>query len=247
MRIRSRVCLGIRGNMPKTILKHAAKTAFTLVAFAVIFTALMASVEQITKAPIAKSEAAARAALFQQVITEDKYDNAVLKDTVTIAPSAMLGNKEPTIANIARMGGKPIAVILEAITNEGYNGTIKLLVAINQDGSLSGVRVVTHKETPGLGDYIDIAKAKWIKLFDGESLQKTNSANWKVTKDGGAFDYMAGATITPRAVVQAVHKALQYYEENKMKLLAPKIDPKESLKENMLKPKVEPKVVDESI
>ncbi|MCL4167575.1 UNVERIFIED_CONTAM: hypothetical protein GTU68_026733, partial [Idotea baltica] len=148
----------------------------------------MAAVYQVTKAPIAESEAAARSALFQQVIAKDKYDNAVLKDTVTIAPSDLLGNKIPTTANIARMDGEPIAVILEAITNEGYNGEIKLLVAIYKDGSISGVRILTHKETPGLGDYIDIAKAKWIKLFDGESLQKTNPANWKVKKDGGSFD-----------------------------------------------------------
>lgn len=219
----SRVYLGIKNNMPETILKHAAKTAFTLVVFAVSFTALMAAVYQVTKKPIAKSEASARSALFQQVVAQDKYDNAVFEDTVAIAPSDLLGNKKPTTANIARLGGEPVAVILEAITNEGYNGKIKLLVAIYQDGSISGVRVLTHKETPGLGDYIDIAKAQWVKLFDGESLQKTSSNNWKVKKDGGSFDYMAGATITPRAVVKAVHKALQYYEQNKTKLLAPKV------------------------
>jgi len=111
---------------------------------------------------------------------------------------------------------------MEAIAHDGYNGKIKLLIAINRDSTISGVRVIAHKETPGLGDYIDIAKADWIKLFDQESLQKTNSDNWKVTKDGGTFDYMAGATITPRAVVKAVHKTLQYFEKNKATLFAPK-------------------------
>lgn len=207
--------------MPETILKHAAKTAFTLVAFALTFTLLMTGVYQITKEPIAKSEAAARIALFQQVVTHDRYDNEVLKDTVNIAPSDLLGNKKPTTANIARMGGEPVAIILEAIANDGYSGKIKLLVAINHDGTISGVRVIKHTETPGLGDYIDIAKSKWIKLFDGESLIKTSDSNWAVKKDGGAFDYMAGATITPRAVVKAVHKALQYFEENKEGLFKP--------------------------
>jgi electron transport complex protein RnfG len=79
--------------------------------------------------------------------------------------------------------------------------------------------VIKHTETPGLGDYIDIAKSTWIKLFDGESLLKTSETNWAVKKDGGTFDYMAGATITPRAVVKAVHKALQYFEDNKATLL----------------------------
>ncbi len=81
--------------------------------------------------------------------------------------------------------------------------------------------MIKHTETPGLGDYIDIAKSTWIKLFDNQSLIKTSDANWAVKKDGGAFDYMAGATITPRAVVKAVHKALQYFEANKKTLLQP--------------------------
>ena len=213
--------------MSENILKHTSKTAFTLVAFAVSFTWLMAAVYQLTKEPIARSEAAARIALFQQVVAPDSYDNAVLQDTIRIAPSELLGNKKSTTASIARMNDKPVAVILEAVAHDGYSGKIKLLVAINQGGSISGVRVLTHTETPGLGDYIDIAKTNWIKLFDGESLQKTNSKNWKVKKDGGSFDYMAGATITPRAVVKAVHKALQYYEQNKKTLLAPRVLPQE--------------------
>lgn len=217
--------------MLETIFKHTAKTALTLVAFSLCFTALMAAVYQVTKEPIAKSEAAARIALFQQVVTQDKYDNEVLKDTINIAPSNLLGNKKPTIANIARMGNEPVAVILEAIAHDGYSDKIKLLVAINQDGSISGVRVLTHTETPGLGDYIDIAKANWIKLFDGESLQKSSSGRWKVKKDGGTFDYRAGATITPRAVVKTVQKALQYYEQNKKTLLAPKSLQKEPVQQ----------------
>jgi electron transport complex protein RnfG len=208
--------------MPETILKHATKTALTLVAFAFTFTLLMTVVYQITKEPIAKSEAAARINLFHQVIEDDRYDNDVLNDTVSIAPSLLLGNKKPSTASIARLNGNTVAVILEAIAHDGYSGDIKLLVAINRDGSISGVRVIKHTETPGLGDYIDIVKSDWIKLFNGESLSKTSSANWAVKKDDGHFDYMAGATITPRAVIKAVHKALQYFEENKTMLLAVK-------------------------
>ncbi len=204
----------------KDIIKNARKDALTLVTFAAVFTLLMAFVYQITKAPIEKSEAEARMALFAQIIPPDMHDNDVLKDTVTIAPNPLLGNKQPTVANRARIKDQPQAIILEAIAPDGYSGDIKLLIAIKYDGTVSGVRVLTHKETPGLGDYIDIAKGNWIKLFDGESLTKTNEVEWKVKKDGGKFDYMAGATITPRAVVKAVHKALQYFEANKAQLFA---------------------------
>ncbi|MBX9675831.1 MAG: electron transport complex subunit RsxG [Methylotenera sp.] len=206
--------------MSETILKHASKTAITLIAFAVVFTALLAFVFQATKLPIEKSEAAARLSLFRQIVPHTMHDNDLLKDTVTIAPSDLLGNKQSSIANRARINNQPAAVILEAIAHDGYSGDIKLLIAIKADGSLAGVRVLAHKETPGLGDYIDIAKDKWIKLFDDESLLKTPDNQWKVKKDGGAFDYMAGATITPRAIVKAVHKALQYFEANKQALFA---------------------------
>jgi Na+-translocating ferredoxin:NAD+ oxidoreductase subunit G len=201
--------------MPETILKHAGKTAMTLITFALVFTSLLAYVFNVTKAPIEKSEAEARMALFRQIVPESMHNNDLLKDTISIAPNILLGNKLPVIANRARINNEPTAVILEAVAHDGYAGDIKLLIAIKYDGSIAGVRVLAHKETPGLGDYIDIAKNKWIKLFDGESLEKTADKKWLVKKDGGQFDYMAGATITPRAVVKAVHKALQYFAENK--------------------------------
>ena len=206
--------------MPETILKHASKTALTLIAFAVVFTTLLAFIFNLTKVPIEKSEAKARLALFRQIVPATMHDNDILKDQLTIAPTALLGNTQPTIANRARVNNAPAAIILEAIAHDGYSGDIKLLIAIKHDGEISGVRVLTHKETPGLGDYIDIAKDDWIKLFDAESLTKTSPEKWNVKKDGGQFDYMAGATITPRAVVKAVHKALQYFEANKQALFA---------------------------
>ncbi|WP_020182876.1 MULTISPECIES: electron transport complex subunit RsxG [unclassified Methylotenera] len=206
--------------MPETIIKHASKTAFTLMAFAIVFTSLMAYVYSVTKIPIEQSEAAARMSLFRQIMPEHLHDNDLLKDTVTIPPDPLLGNTQPTIANIARLQHQPSAIILEAIAHDGYSGDIKLLLAIQADGVVSGVRVITHKETPGLGDYIDIAKNNWIKLFDGESLNTASALDWHVKKDGGKFDYMVGATITPRAVVGAVHKALQYVDLNKQTLFA---------------------------
>jgi Na+-translocating ferredoxin:NAD+ oxidoreductase subunit G len=205
--------------MPETILKHTGKTAFTLVMFAIVFTSLMTYVYLVTKTPIEESEAAARLSLFAQIIPDALHNNDVLKDVVQIAPNDLLGNDKPITANIAKIDGKVSAVILEAIAHDGYGGDIKLLIAIKADGSISGVRVITHKETPGLGDYIDIAKGKWIKLFDGESLKSTVESDWKVKKDGGKFDYMVGATITPRAVTKAVAKALKYFNAHQQELL----------------------------
>lgn len=219
--------------MSETVFKHTSVTAFTMVAFALIGTALLAYIFNITREPIEKSEAEARMALFRQILPDEHYyhdvknkdhkhhaddDNNLLKNVVEIAPNELLGNKTPSKAFVAKQDHRFAAVILEAIAHDGYSGDIKLLIAIRADGSISGVRVLAHKETPGLGDYIDIAHGNWIKLFDNQSVETTPLEQWKVKKDGGKFDYMVGATITPRAVVKAVAKSLQYFEQNKLML-----------------------------
>lgn len=204
--------------MPETILRHASKTTITLMAFAIVFTSLMAYVYMVTKQPIEQSEAAARLSLFRQIMPEHMHDNDLLKDTLAIAPDPLLGTTETTIANIARTQNQPSAIIFEAIAHDGYSGDIKLLIAVDKAGVISGVRVIAHQETPGLGDYIDIARNEWIKIFDGQSLSNATENDWRVKKDGGQFDYMVGATITPRAVVNAVHKALKYVEQHQAAL-----------------------------
>lgn len=186
-----------------------------MLAFALVGTAMLVYVFAITRAPIEASEREARLALFKQILPENTYNNELLNEKVEIAPNELLGNRLPTIANVAKLDNQFSAVILEAVAHDGYSGDIKLLIAIHADGTVSGVRVLAHKETPGLGDYIDIAHSNWIKLFNGESLSKTPAEQWRVKKDGGQFEYMAGATITPRAIVKAVFKALQFFEQNK--------------------------------
>lgn len=212
--------------MSDNVFKHTLKTTITMIAFAFVGTALLAYIFGITRTPIEASEREARLALFKQILPESAHDNDLLKNTIQIAPSALLGNTLPSEANVAKLNNKAAGVILEAIAHDGYSGDIKLLIAIHADGSISGVRVLTHKETPGLGDYIDILHSNWIKLFNGESLSKAAAKplaerEWQVKKDGGKFDYMVGATITPRAVVKAVYKALQFFEANKQALFAP--------------------------
>ena len=206
--------------MASRIIKHALKTAIAMLAFAFVGTLMLAYVFIATRPPIEASEKEARLALFKQILPAKNYDNDLLSSQVVIQPNALLGNRLPSIANVASFQQQPAGVILEAVAHDGYSGDIKLLIAIRADGSISGVRVLAHKETPGLGDYIDIAHGNWIKLFNDESLQKTPANRWQVKKDGGQYDYMVGATITPRAVVKAVLKALQYFEMNKQTLFA---------------------------
>ena len=207
--------------MTDSVFKHAISTAGVMVGFTVICTVVLTSTYFATRAPIAESERQAKLRLFEQVMPAALHDNDLLQDGVKVEAGGELGNREATLAYRGRLNGQPSAVILEATAPDGYSGDIKLLVGVRADGELTGVRVLTHKETPGLGDYIDIAHGDWIKKnFDGQSLAKTDDGKWKVKKDGGDFDYMAGATITPRAVVKAVHKSLKYFAAHREEIFS---------------------------
>lgn len=203
-----------------TAAKESLRTAGTLLGFALVGTAILAYVFSITREPIAESERREKLALITQILPASLYDNDLLRDEVLIPPSIQLGTEQASAAYRARRRGKPVAAVLEAVAPDGYGGKIRLLVAVLESGEIAGVRVVTHKETPGLGDYVEIAKSPWIKVFDGASRSRYREDEWKVRKDGGRFDYMAGATISPRAVVKAVHRALEYYEENRDRIFA---------------------------
>jgi len=206
--------------MAESILKHTASTMTIMVLFSLVGTAFLAKTYLVTKAPIEASEAIEKMKSFEEVLPASQYDNYLLKDFIDIPAGGELSNRNATKAYIARLKGRASAVILEATARDGYSGDIKLLIAVRIDGSIGGVRVIAHKETPGLGDYIEIAKDNWIKHFDNLSLAARPTEQWKVKKDGGQFDYMAGATITPRAVVKATQKALAYVEANKARFFA---------------------------
>lgn len=205
---------------PLTASKMAARTAVILFLFVVIFTGLLSGAYLWTLPTIQAAASDEKMKLIDEVLPKSTYDNDLLKDTVRIAPTAALGLDDATSAYRARKNGKFSALVLEAVAPDGYAGKIRLLIALNGEGSLIGVRVTQHKETPGLGDYIDPKKGKdkehpWITQFNGLSPAVLDEREWKVKKDGGRFDSVAGATVTPRAVIKAVRKAALYVVENR--------------------------------
>jgi electron transport complex protein RnfG len=203
----------------------ALRTAVILLIFVVAFTSLLAAAFLWTRPAIEAAAAEEKMKLISEVLPRDLYDNDLLKDSRQLSPSAVLGLDEASTAYLARRGGEATALVFEAVAPDGYSGKIRLLLAVATDGALLGVRVIQHKETPGLGDYIEPRKDKnkerpWIRQFDGLSLAATADRDWRVRKDGGRFDSVVGATVTPRAVIKAVHKALQYVAENHRQLFA---------------------------
>ena len=152
---------------------------------------------------------------FHVLIPASAHDNDIFNDIISIENKALLGSKKPVNIYRARKENKNIGVIINSVAPDGYSGNIELLVAIHYDGTLSGVRVVQHKETPGLGDAIEAKRSNWIASFNNKSLKNTDTKAWAVKRDGGEFDQFTGATISPRAIVKAVYKTLLFYKENR--------------------------------
>jgi len=163
---------------------------------------------------------------LNNIIPAEAYDNDLLQDTTTIKPDSQLGTDKKTLAYRARKDDKDVAVVFTSIAPSGYNGPIHMLIGVYKDGRLAGVRVVKHRETPGLGDAVSLTYSDWILGFNNKSLTDPDHKQWKVKRDGGIFDQFTGATITPRAVVKAVHQALMYFERNKTMLFSKTPDDK---------------------
>ncbi len=182
--------------------------------FAVIGTTLVATTEFATRDAIAENERRVLLRNLHALLPPERLDNDIASDIVEVPASELLGTTERTSVYRARRQGEPVAAIFNAIAPNGYSGKIHLLVGVYVDGRIAGVRVVKHAETPGLGDAIEIRKSTWIKSFDGKSLTDPEPPGWRVRRDGGEFDQLTGATITPRAVVTAVRNTLVYYRQN---------------------------------
>lgn len=182
--------------------------------FAVIGTGVVAFTEETTREQIAENERRVLLRNLYALLPKEELNNDIASDTKTLPPSKLLGTKEDSIVYRARLNGEPVAAIFNSIAANGYNGDIHLLIGVYRDGSLAGVRAIKHQETPGLGDVIELGKSNWILGFNGRSLDEPPPDQWAVKRDGGVFDQFTGATITPRAIVQAVKNTLIYYRQN---------------------------------
>ncbi|MGK2926204.1 MAG: electron transport complex subunit RsxG [Lysobacterales bacterium] len=205
------------------------RSAASLGLVAVAGTTLLAGVHHLTAERIAAQERRAVLEQLEQIIPANRYDNPLQDDWITVSDEQHFPRGQQVVAYRARRGGQPVAVIFRFAAMDGYNGPIHLLAGVEADGSLLGVRVTSHRETPGLGDGIEAERSDWIHAFDGQSLRSPEPARWGVRRDGGAFDQFTGATITPRAVVEAVRRALEYHEVNRQALFeAPAAAPQEA-------------------
>lgn len=198
-----------------TAARTSVRTAGIMVLFTVVFTALMSATFELTRPAIEASALEGKMRLIREVLPPSSYDNMLLDDSVALGPTPELGLDQGGHIYRARLAGQPAALVMEVVAPDGYAGRIQLVIAVGVDGRVSGVRVTGHRETPGLGDYIDPNKDRnksqpWIGQFSGVSFTDVGTEKWKVKRDGGTFTYRSGATISARAVTNATARAVDY-------------------------------------
>lgn len=186
--------------------------ALLLGSVALLTSAALSFASRATEADIRAAEEADLKQSLTQVLP-DKYENDLLKDTVTVP-----GKEGDVLVYRARRAGKVEAVVYQ-VTGHGYSGAIVCVMGVSRAGKILGVRVIKHAETPGLGDKIEPAKSDWIHSFTGKWLGEPPADKWAMKKDGGVFDQFAGATITPRGVVKAVKEGLEFFAASRKQLL----------------------------
>jgi electron transport complex protein RnfG len=204
--------------------KSIINAGIVLGVFSLIGLGLVSLTHQFTHEKIAENERLFVLKNLRELVPDEMHDNDLLKSSHAVFDEATLGTDAEVTLYRATKSGELAAVILATTAPDGYNGSIRLLVAIKQNAELIGVRVVAHHETPGLGDAIDTNKSTWVQSFNGRSLDNPSPKYWRVKRDGGIFDQFTGATITPRAVVKAVYKTLHYYQKHKEALNSEMLD-----------------------
>jgi electron transport complex protein RnfG len=201
--------------------RRAWHAAAALAVAAILAVGLVALVHDRARPYVEATQRAERLRQLTAILGDVAYDNDPLTDTLLVRDPEYLGTDELVLVHRVRRGGQPVAVLLNVVAPDGYTGALRLLVAIDTQGHLLGVRVLEHRETPGLGDFVEERRTDWIHGFAGRSLADPPPARWQVRKDGGDFDQYTGATVTSRAVTHAVRDALTYVARDRAGLFAP--------------------------
>ncbi len=201
-----------------TVKAAVSKNTKILTLFAVACTVAVGLISQLTADTIKEQQQQYLLNTLHTIIEPSRYDNDIANDCIAVS-APELGSNKVHKAYIARKLNQVVAVAMTSTATEGYSGDIDFIIAINTDNSVSGVRVLKHQETPGLGDKIERRKSDWITDFNGKRLLSDNDERWAVAKDNGMFDQFTGATITPRGLIAGIKDTLNYFAQHQAQLL----------------------------
>lgn len=193
----------------------AAKSATTLAGIAAICTALVALTYHTTAERIAANEKAWLERSLQPALSGLFFDSGVTDSSITLQPPHDLPGREAAIIYRVYAEREPVAALFVVTARDGYSGPIRLLIGVETSGKISGIHVLEHRETPGLGDRIESSKSDWAQQFNGRSLLDPQPSGWLIKNDGGEFDQLTGASVTPRAIVKAIKQTLLYFDQHR--------------------------------
>ncbi len=191
------------------------KTGMTLAAIAAVCTTLVAATYQLTEDRIAANEKALLEQSLQPALTGIFYDSGVSESRLVLQPPHELPGNDPAFIYRVFAEGEPVAALFVVTARDGFAGPIRILLGVEVSGLITGVRILQHRETPGLGDKIASARSDWVYQFDGRSMGNPQIAGWALKGDGGEFDQLTGASITPRAVIKAIRGTLIYFDAHR--------------------------------
>lgn len=192
----------------------------TLTMIAAICTALVAATYQLTAERISANQQAFLEESLKPVLSGVIYDNSVTESKLVIPVPHRLPGSDGAAIYRAYFEGRPVAALFVVTARDGYSGPIRLLIGIGADGVVTGVRVLEHRETPGLGDRIELSRSDWVLQFDGKSMSDPSIDGWAIRRDGGEFQQLTGASVTPRAVIKAISETLLYFDTHRDELFA---------------------------
>jgi electron transport complex protein RnfG len=196
------------------------KTGVTLAVIAAICTTLVAATYQITRERIVANDKALLEQALQPALAGVFYDGGVSESRLVLLPPHDLPGSDAALINRVYAQDKPVAALFAVTARDGFSGVIRILVGVEFDGTITGVRILQHRETPGLGDKIESTRSDWIFQFDGRSMGNPEVTGWAIRNDGGEFDQLTGASVTPRAVIGAIRDTLLYFDEHRDAIFA---------------------------
>ncbi|MGI9234525.1 MAG: electron transport complex subunit RsxG [Woeseiaceae bacterium] len=197
-----------------------AKSGATLAVIAAVCTALVALTYQSTEERIKENEKAWLEQSLQPALSGLFYDSGVTESRIVLPPPHDLPGTGAAMIYRVYAQGEPVAALFVVSARDGYSGPIRILVGVETTGMVTGVHVLEHRETPGLGDRVESGKSDWVKQFDGRSLIDPDPEGWQIKRDGGQYDQLTGASITPRAIVKAIKETLIYFDSNREDIFA---------------------------
>jgi electron transport complex protein RnfG len=200
------------------MIPRTAKGGLTLAAIAAICATLVAATHRLTTERIAANEQAWLEQSLLPALGNVDYDGSITESRFTVEPPHGLPGNDPAIIYRAYSAGAPVAALFAVTATGGYAGPIRILVGVEVGGAVTGVRILEHRETPGLGDGIEASRSGWVQQFDGRSLGNPPAGAWQLRVDGGDFDQLTGASVTPRAVIKAIRETLLYFDAHQAEI-----------------------------